>query len=132
MRARSPLTKEFFESKLIPEPNTGCWLWTGSTGNNGGYGRLRWTDSKRRMAHVVAYELYVGPLAANLEIDHKCKVRLCCNPEHLEAVSRAENMRRNRLSICGKGHYRVELFNNRACVACYRLQHPRTTKYRSQ
>lgn len=29
-----------------------------------------------------------------LELDHLCRVRCCCNPSHLEPVTRAENIRR--------------------------------------
>lgn len=46
------------------------------------------------MAHRVAYELWVGPIPEGMELDHRCKVRACINPAHLEPVTHAENMRR--------------------------------------
>lgn len=73
----------------------GCWLWTASlTGD--GYGRISLGGKFGPMglAHRVAYELLVGPIPEGLELDHLCRVRRCVNPEHLEPVTHAENVRR--------------------------------------
>jgi len=64
------------------------WLWTGPIMANG-YGKV-----KNVLAHRASYELHVGPIPEGLEIDHLCRVRNCINPEHLEPVTGAENMRR--------------------------------------
>lgn len=48
-----------------------------------------------------------GPIPPGLEIDHICRVRLCVNPHHLQAVTHAENLRRSirKLSMaCRRGH----------------------------
>lgn len=86
---------ERFEEKYIPEPNTGCWLWTGALGG-GGYGAIGAGGKRggRRTAHRVAYELYRGPIPAGLELDHLCRTRCCVNPWHLEPVTRRENVLR--------------------------------------
>lgn len=60
-------------------------------------------------AHRVAYELTRGPIPAGMEIDHLCRVRSCVNPDHLEAVTRGENLRRGRgktgaQTHCKRGH----------------------------
>ena len=49
---------------------------------------------RRFGAHRVRYEATHGPLAVGLVPDHLCRHRPCCNPEHMEAVTIAENNRR--------------------------------------
>jgi hypothetical protein len=40
------------------------------------------------------YERERDPIPAGLHLDHLCRVRDCVNPEHLEPVTNAENLRR--------------------------------------
>lgn len=84
-----------------------CWVWVG--GRNGlGYGELYVPGQKHRpRTHRLAYNLAVGEIPEGLEIDHLCRVRACCNPEHLEAVTHAVNMARRMpygRTHCFKGH----------------------------
>ncbi|MFI6033013.1 HNH endonuclease signature motif containing protein [Streptomyces sp. NPDC051315] len=78
----------------------GCWIWQGRTGKNG-YGRISLNDTLH-YAHRVAYETFVGPIAADLTIDHLCRVPMCINPAHLEPVTRAENTRRENAARSSK------------------------------
>lgn len=80
----------------IEVDDDGCWLWLASLGR-GGYGQL-WSPERKTMdrAHRAIYLLLVGPVDADLEMDHLCRVRRCVNPEHLEPVTRQENQRRRR------------------------------------
>lgn len=86
--------------KFIIDPETGCWRWKHKP-DKGGYGRLR-VFSKRTntsfAAHRLAYLKWVGPIAYGLVVDHKCRNRSCINPEHLEAVTQKENIRRSNLT----------------------------------
>lgn len=71
-------------------PNGDCWLWTGAV-DTPGYGAVGWYGKKRN-THRVAYELANGPIDRNMDICHRCDVRLCCRPTHLFAASRLENV----------------------------------------
>lgn len=87
------------------EPKTNCWMWLGSTMTNG-YGNVQWAG-KVRPVHRVVYEKYFGQVPAGLDLDHLCRQRLCCNPFHLEPVTRAENCRRSPYTFkaqCRNGH----------------------------
>lgn len=117
-----------FWSKCFPEPNCGCWLWTGCL-SDVGYGQIR-IDYKVRGAHVVAYLALVGSYDPTLDLDHLCRTRCCVNPAHLEPVTRAVNLARGlgtgmkEKTHCPAGHpydaantyvYR----GRRSCRACH-------------
>jgi hypothetical protein len=93
----------------IVQSDTGCWLWTGTVNNT--YGRAR-IDGRARYTHRYAYEMLVGPIPDGLVLDHLCRVRLCCNPAHLEPVTDRENVARGeapgsplmRTGVCKRGH----------------------------
>jgi hypothetical protein len=66
---------------------TPCWIWQRKLKN--GYGMVG-----SRRAHRVFYETSYGPIDANKEPDHLCKVKACVRPDHLEPTTHAENVRR--------------------------------------
>jgi hypothetical protein len=73
-----------------------CWIWQSGV-DNSGYGTSPGTRilPPHTRAHRIAYAAFVGPIPDGFEIDHLCNVRLCCNPAHLEAVTKEENNRRS-------------------------------------
>lgn len=88
---KSPVRDRFL-AKVRPIPGKSCWGWVGYVTPNG-YGMVG--DGRRvTYAHRLAYELYVGPIPPGLHIDHLCRERRCVRPDHLEAVTQAENNRR--------------------------------------
>ena len=68
-----------------------CRLWRGSK-NIAGYGQMTVYGNIFRV-HRIAYEQTVGPVPADHELHHICGQKACCNPTHLEPVSRAEHVR---------------------------------------
>ena len=77
-----------FMDKIIMEPNTGCWLFSGHL-DIGGYG-VFWFNGKNRKAHRFAYEAEVGAIPDGLFLDHTCRTRSCCNPRHLRPCTMFE------------------------------------------
>lgn len=74
----------------VDRTGDGCWEWPGKRDPNG-YGRAgKW------WAHRVAYEVWVGPVPAGLELDHLCRNPACVRPDHLEPVTHRVNMLRGR------------------------------------
>lgn len=88
--------KEAFEERFIPEPNSGCWIWTGNILIRGGYGcfTMRPAGLFMRRAHRLSWQLYRRPdLPKKIHILHSCDNVLCVNPDHLFEGDQAINMR---------------------------------------
>lgn len=79
--------------KISPEPNTGCWLWTGYV-NARGYGVTSKpaAHGKSFLAHRVMYECLRGQIPAGLELLHSCDVNSCANPWHARPGTTQENL----------------------------------------
>lgn len=83
-------------AKRITIAENGCWEVGGFRDKDGYtfYHSLEGSGYKQHRAHRFTYELYKGEIPKGLTIDHLCKNKCCCNPDHLEAVTQAENNRR--------------------------------------
>ena len=116
----------------IPEPNSGCWLPLNKT-NSAGYCRIAVGKGNLVTAHVLAYEVFVGPIQDGMVLDHLCRNRPCGNPAHLEQVTVGENNRRgaaplmvaHRNGVCVRGLHPLTGANllsrrdgGRACREC--------------
>lgn len=120
------------DGPVHPTLGTACWLWTACLAG-GGYGQV-WVDGRLRYAHIVAYAEVNGDVPPGLELDHLCRNRACCNPAHLEAVTRQINQLRGMTlaaknaakTECPKGHpysgdnLKVYGPRRRSCAACNR------------
>src|SRR4029453_12856620 len=106
-------------TKIEPEPNSGCWLWTAGLGTRYGVFWLRDAvvrlSGRPGMMHPpprVVYEVLIGPVPRAMELDHLCRNRLCVNPAHLQPVPHRENIlrgngyagRNSRKTHCPRGH----------------------------
>lgn len=111
-----------------------CWIWLGGkTGS--GYGAIR-HDGKNHSTHRAMWQELVGPIPDGYHIDHLCRVRACCNPDHLEPVPPATNVRRalvgRRWKTCKRGHEwngantYVYPDGHRQCRACLAINRRKT------
>lgn len=107
---------------------SGCWLWNREIDGKG-YGMYRMPDQSVKRAHRVIYEQRRGPIPTGLELDHLCRVKRCVNPDHLEPVTHAENVRRAGAAKthCLRGHLYVPMTTyrspngGRSCQTCRRM-----------
>lgn len=88
----------------------GCLEWQGPV-MSAGYGYII-LNRKVIGVHRVVYELTNGPIPKGLIIRHRCDNRLCCNPEHLDIGTTADNQRDKRergRALQGEAHHSSKL-----------------------
>ena len=77
------------ERRTVPEPNTGCWLWTGARDQDG-YGRFRVSKTRYEKAHPRHFDLSTE----NFEDCNAFRdTPSCVNPHHLKYGTQTDNVR---------------------------------------
>lgn len=57
------------------------------------YGEVWWGGGQRMLAHRATHLALVGPIPDGLVVRHKCDVKQCVEPAHLELGTNAQNVR---------------------------------------
>ena len=94
MTAKHASVEDRFWRYVSPEPNSDCWLWTGSVDGHG-YGQLSMPSNKKRTATHVSLEISGRPrpgIGVDASAIHSCDIPCCVNPDHLRWGSHRENM----------------------------------------
>lgn len=85
-------TMKHIRSRFIKNMRTGCLVWPGATCTTG-YGQVSF-QGKHKLVHRLIWETKHGPIPADRQIDHLCRVRRCGNIRHMELVTPEENVTR--------------------------------------
>ena len=120
-----------FDDNIVVEDcgfTSPCHIWKGNISDTG-YGRYG-DGGVSHLTHRYAYVRAYGEIPDGLSIDHLCRVCACVNPDHLEAVTLAENTRRQMQVLgpirasarakrvrCRNGH---EVDGGKPCAECLR------------
>ena len=102
--------------------------------NDSGYSLIS-VNGQTMRTHRYAWELVNGPIPKGMVMDHLCRVRACCNPDHLRIVTQTVNVTENVVGSnwqlqaakthCFKGHLldekntRVDKKGHRYCRTCH-------------
>lgn len=114
------MNAEDIRSRLMPYDTgftTPCLIWPYGVRN--GYGKVDIRRGDTRSVHIVIYEDAFGPVPIGKELDHACEVRVCAEPTHLVALTKAEHHAVAHLRRLG--HELVRTGSNGGCKECLRL-----------
>jgi hypothetical protein len=103
-------TRESILTEIDKSSATGCWRYPNKPNNNG-YVEIRFNTVKT-VSHRLVWQFLRGPIPDAFVLDHLCRNRTCCNPDHLEIVTEQVNILRGignaaenaKKTHCPRGH----------------------------
>lgn len=120
-----------FNTKYLRLGENDCWAWQAQIDNHG-YGRFRIRKLGIQLAHVAALVLVGRKIPRGEVVDHKCRNRICVNPNHLRVVTFRQNTLENSHGAAANnaaktqcihghpfsGHNLIQVGKRRQCRAC--------------
>lgn len=89
--------KRQHRSMFFITTDEGCHVCLSHKLNQDGYLRKAWGSSRKpeereiEMFHRFIYRAHKGEIPEGYEVDHMCRNRACCNPDHLQALDGSEH-----------------------------------------
>ena len=127
-KGRPPIAPIFrLLAKVQFNPENGCIEWQAAKIK--GYSHFRISKDRQTSGHKAAWEIFRGPIAPGLQVDHRCKNTICVNVEHLRIVTIQENINSSngvqvlnrQKTTCPLGHTYDTVYGKRktrGCRAC--------------
>jgi hypothetical protein len=91
-RARGTTEERFWR---FVEKSDGCWIWTGKSVNQKGYGQLGGIGGRGGgaiLAHRLSYQIHKGEIPEGMVVMHSCDNPSCVNPDHLSVGTQSQNI----------------------------------------
>lgn len=116
--------------KIVFEPNTGCWIWTGNRDSRTGIGRIYFPEKGNVTIRKYLIENLNEKLALGIKAFDSCGIKQCINPDHLITLSHAKIISKvsRTKEFCKYGHKAIR--NKRHnCIQCKRINNKKSISY---